>query len=104
MENYLKATETEQQPTADSEPTKLCSKCRQYLPLSEFSKLSRANDGLQYTCKKCQREDYFARKANKITPPKLETPLAHLQPRVIINELRARGYTGDLYYKVHIKL
>lgn len=34
--------------------TKLCTKCRQDKPTSDFSRPARAKDGLQYHCKECQ--------------------------------------------------
>lgn len=33
--------------------TKVCSKCKRELPISEFWKDRSGNDGLQYSCKKC---------------------------------------------------
>lgn len=33
---------------------KICSKCGKELPVSEFSKNSKAKDGLQSQCKSCQ--------------------------------------------------
>lgn len=34
---------------------KICSKCGKELPVSEFSKNSKAKDGLQSQCKSCQK-------------------------------------------------
>lgn len=34
---------------------KICSKCGEILPLSEFSKCKSSKDGLQYWCKDCQK-------------------------------------------------
>ena len=34
--------------------TKICPKCGKELPVSEFSKNSKAKDGLQSQCKSCQ--------------------------------------------------
>lgn len=35
--------------------TKICPKCGKELPVSEFSKNSKAKDGLQSQCKSCQK-------------------------------------------------
>ena len=35
---------------------KVCSKCKEHLPLSEFSKDKNRKDGLQYECKSCKKE------------------------------------------------
>ena len=40
------------------EKTKVCSKCGRELPLSEFTKDKRNNDGLDYWCKSCCREHH----------------------------------------------
>ena len=40
-----------------SVPTKKCSKCKQLLPVSSFSKLSSASDGLKYRCRQCVKID-----------------------------------------------
>lgn len=36
--------------------TKVCSRCKTDLPVSEFHRLHSASDGLQYSCKACSRE------------------------------------------------
>ena len=35
---------------------KICSKCGEILPLSEFSKCKSSKDGLQYWCKQCKKD------------------------------------------------
>ena len=35
--------------------TKVCSRCKRELPISEFSKDKSSKDGLQYCCKKCKK-------------------------------------------------
>lgn len=35
--------------------TKVCSRCKRELPISEFNKNKRNKDGLQYYCKKCKK-------------------------------------------------
>jgi len=39
------------------ETTKICTKCREYKPLSEFNKNRSRRDGYQYTCKLCDSLD-----------------------------------------------
>lgn len=34
---------------------KICTKCKEVLPLTEFNKYSRSNDGLFYRCKNCEK-------------------------------------------------
>lgn len=45
--------------------TKACAKCKQVLPRSAFYGMRKAPDGLQHTCKTCQRQRDQARKAPK---------------------------------------
>ena len=47
------------------EKTKLCTRCGRELPVSNFSRRTKAKDGLQPYCKDCQRETaaaYYKRK------------------------------------------
>ena len=96
--------------------TKVCTKCGRELPLAAFSKKSDTNDGLQYNCKDCQREasknrpkrrkkefnlyDFVCDKDNA----KLNPELAKFTPRQLQDELSARGFHGDLEFKMKIKL
>lgn len=40
--------------------TKVCSRCRRELPISEFYKNKRNKDGLQHYCKKCKKVTHKA--------------------------------------------
>lgn len=81
--------------------TKKCSKCGRELPVSEFYvKKKGAADGLQAWCKRCQKERVRTNYTNKPCNP----DLAQFTPRQLIEELRHRGYTGEIQYVQKIKL
>lgn len=86
---------------------KECTKCHRQLPESEFYKKSGTPDGLQYVCKDCQSA-YFKERtkknhggANRVFS---NPDLARFTPRQLMEELRARGYTGELKYVQVIKI
>lgn len=84
--------------------TKKCSKCGRELPLSRFSKCTSQKDGLQKMCKECvssyNKERYKAKTSDKegchLVKVYSNPELAKFQPRELIAELRARGYSGEL--------
>lgn len=91
------------------EVTKKCNKCGRELPVSEFNKRTRAKDGLQSQCRECHAQamkQYIIRRAEKENNPSLKRlkkcytnpELAKFQPRELINELKARGYSGELTF------
>lgn len=76
--------------------TKRCPKCGRELPKSEFAGCY---------CKDCKREmnrEYMKRKTQlrKVGNPKL----AEFTPRELIEELRFRGYRGELTFEQKIKI
>lgn len=96
--------------------TKICVCCGKVLPVSEFGKNRQSSDGLMVSCKDCTnkryRENYRKRK-NIVTPttqpsatatkPKLDSDgrnpeLSKFHARELIAELKARNYTGTIYY------
>ena len=91
---------------------KRCKRCGRELDESEFYKHKRTKDGLQPYCKECQRE--LTRMRIKPKLPQLKVPqigggkvnpeLAAFTPRQLMEELKARGYTGELKYTQTIKL
>lgn len=80
--------------------TKRCLKCGRELPPSEFYVKNSAADGLQTWCKKCQKERARTNYTNNHCHP----DLAQFTPRQLIEELKNRGYTGELQYVQKIKL
>ena len=92
--------------------TKLCKRCGRELDESEFNKHKNTKDGLQSYCRECQRELNRMRRKPKL--PQLKVPqieggkvnpkLAEFTPRQLMEELKARGYTGELKFTQVIKL
>mgnify|MGYP003414767032 CR=1 FL=1 len=82
--------------------TKVCTKCGIEKPISDFGKYSRNKDGLSVVCKECtnkKQREYLNKALKKVyTNPEL----AAFQPRELINELRARGYSGELTFTQRI--
>ena len=83
--------------------TKVCNCCGRELPITMFYKNSFTNDGLQYMCKDCAKEhsrngrikeqskrymDYLGKNA--------QTVLSELSDDCVIEEIRRRGYKGEL--------
>lgn len=67
--------------------TKRCIKCHRVLPIEEFGEDSRSHDGHLRKCKEC---------STKFTDgnPKFK----EFSSRELIDELKARGYTGKLVF------
>lgn len=101
--------------------TKVCSHCGRELPITEFYTSKTCKDGHAGQCKKCRYEIDKARKRmQKQSNPTLSQSHYTLNPqfadkspreiiadvRVLINELRARGYQyeGKLTYIQEINL
>lgn len=85
--------------------TKECSRCHRTLPVTEFYKKKGTSDGLQYYCKQCQKEFNNASKRKKKDFYGGGNPeLTRFTPRQLIEELKARGYTGELKYVQTINL
>lgn len=91
--------------------TKVCAKCGRELPVDNFYKHSKSKDGLQPYCKECTK--IYQRVVNKRSRgalPSLKNfeggnpDLARFTPRDLIEELRARGYKGELQYTYQIKV
>lgn len=108
--------------TTENTQTKKCNRCGRELPLSEFSRNHSAKDGYDYYCRSCKstmhkesRERTKANKAKKsgIYPATFfdrnrtgggNPLLADFTARDLMEELRARGYRGQLEYTSKINL
>lgn len=108
--------------TTENTQTKKCSKCGRELPLSEFSKNNSTKDGYDYYCRSCKsiisKEVRERTKANKIKKSGIypanffdrnrtgggNPALADFTARDLMEELRARGYRGQLEYTSKINL
>lgn len=77
--------------------TKRCAKCHKELPVTEFWRDKRSRDGLNCYCKDCMKT--FTSKARtrmKINKPDKSRPLKSVPLEDIAEELRLRGYNGEL--------
>ena len=98
------------------EEKKFCPHCKQFKPLTAFTKDKRSKDSLYYICKDCAKErqkeylrNYYDKKvAAKKEAAALEaekkTALSSYTPRQLMEELMARGYEGCLKKIVSIEL
>lgn len=88
--------------------TKICPRCHKEIPVSGFYKNSSAKDGFDSMCKECRskcQKEYYSMKSQHNSPNGGGNPeLSRFTPRQLIEELRARGYTGELKYVQTIKL
>lgn len=96
--------------------TKICVCCGKVLPIEDFGRNRQSSDGRMVTCKECTnkryRENYKKRKGivTSTAPPSTTTTktkldddgrnpdLAKFHARELIAELKARNYTGTIYY------
>jgi hypothetical protein len=84
---------------------KKCKKCGEYLPLSEFPANKNASDGHSHLCKRCLTENKrlpYLRKKGQMANP--DRPLAKYTPRQLMEELKLRGYDGEITYVQKIRL
>ena len=90
-----------------TELTKKCTKCGKELPLSEFYSHPSTKDGLMNSCKSChyistrkniekKRAEAATDKSHTLHKVYFNPELAKFQPKDLIAELRARGYSGEL--------
>lgn len=97
--------------------TKICVCCGKVLPLESFGRNRQSSDGYMVTCKECTnkryRENYKKRKSaatpsapssttttakSKLDDNGRNPELAKFHARELIAELKARNYTGEIYY------
>jgi hypothetical protein len=95
--------------------TKECKVCHTIKPINEFHKHPQYADGHDSTCSACRNEQRKKRRQNqknerpvnlhpKIHPVYSNPELAKFTPRQLIEELKSRGYSGELLYVQKIKL
>lgn len=82
--------------------TKKCLKCGRELPVTEFYKKSKAPDGLQAWCKKCQCE--AVRSGCKYESGGASEEMRMYTSRQLMEELAKRGYRGELEYVKKINI
>lgn len=83
--------------------TKICSKCGQEKPIDEFVKNHKVKSGRGAHCKMCHNT-YYNRKIVKDAPKVDDNVikecemfnLEKISSRLLISELRRRGYRGEL--------
>lgn len=59
---------------------KVCSRCRESLPVTEFNKCSKESDGLNCTCRSCvnaRRKEYLKRPSNRVRRYVKTEPIMH---------------------------
>lgn len=96
--------------------TKICVCCGKVLPIESFGRNRQSSDGRMVTCKECTnkryRENYKKRKSivtpsassstvatkSKLDDDGRNPDLAKFHARELIAELKARNYTGTIYY------
>lgn len=96
--------------------TKICVCCGKVLPIENFGRNRQSSDGRMVTCKECTnkryRENYKKRKSivtpsassstvatkSKLDDDGRNPDLAKFHARELIAELKARNYTGTIYY------
>ena len=87
------------------EETKLCTRCKNSKPVSEFAKSSRTKDGLQAWCKDCMKS-YKPKKKLESTTYELTTiiqkELSEYSDVELFEELLQRGYEGELHLRIEL--
>ena len=83
--------------------TKVCKSCGKEMPIDVFPKNKNSHDGHSNLCRECLSASKSAanKKRHSNNP---ERPLARFTPRQLMEELRLRGYDGELTYVQRIKL
>lgn len=78
--------------------TKKCARCGSVLPLSEFYK----GDAYCKECKKAKNKEYYKKKSSMSQQG--NPALKGFTPRELIEELRFRGYRGELIFEQKVKI
>lgn len=89
------------------ETTKQCTQCGRVLPIGRFKKVRLSPDGYSKFCRDCSDQLRAEKRTRSFTAGGGvggNPELAKFQPRELIEELRARGYQGELIVTKRIKL
>lgn len=87
--------------------TKQCTKCGRILPISEFQLNNKTPYGLTHICKKLLSKRQKEKKTSNSMKGGNENSnplLKDFTPRELIQELRIRGYKGELTFIQTIKI
>lgn len=79
--------------------TKVCRECGKELPLTKFYSNSQSPDGRGEVCYMCASS-----KGRRVKVKGQNPALAEFTPRQLIEELRARGYKGELTFTQIVKV
>lgn len=84
---------------------KVCKKCNKTKHVSEFGVDNSQEDKSRTWCKECVNKAQRLRLSGSLKLPNhSNAELSGFTPRQLIDELKARGYTGELLYTQKIKL
>ena len=81
------------------EKTKKCVHCGKIKPVTEFNKHQYSKDGLQSYCKECQHNYKYGSNKNKV-----RLILKDITDADLLQELKARGYSGNLTKSVNVSV
>ncbi len=86
--------------------TKFCTGCGRDLPAEAFGHSKNTTDGLAHRCKECvnRAKREYTRSKKKLNRVYTNPELAQFTPRQLIDELKARGYYGELKVTQTIKV
>lgn len=77
--------------------TKTCTVCGKTLPITDFYRKSSSPDGYYCACKECQTAQIKKSRMTKDSKEK-DSILSEFSPKELIDELKSRGYYGELKY------
>lgn len=92
----------------DTPLTKICRKCGIEKPIDQFRRIPNSPDGHTHVCQSCINHSRSLSQndlgiGTKL--PKGDNPaLAQFTPRELLEELKSRGYKGELQYTYSIKI